>query len=204
MYKLTSFYSLVFIAYVYILSSAAWADSAETKFDDRFYVSKICTSYITRNDAEYCDDGYILKSETSTDGQTEETVLMDGIGGYGWNHISIGKIDADIYHVYIGCGSPCGVNMLFGRGSKEQDFGLYFDLDTKSRCTVEYDDSKKLWVVRRFFSDSEIILPSTYGISESAVQPKFSVEFDKKGNLIITDLMNNHDIKHLPNPCNND
>lgn len=94
--------------------------------------------------------------------------------------------------------------MIFGRGGKEQDFDLYFDLDAKSRCTVEYDDGKKLWVARHFFSDSEIILPSTYGISKSAIQPKFSVEFDKKGDLIITNLMNNHDIKHLPNPCKND
>ncbi|SJN20085.1 hypothetical protein CZ794_02585 [Psychrobacter sp. JB385] len=72
---------------------------------------------------------------------------MNGIGGYGWNHISINKIDADTYHVYVGCGSPCGANMIFGRGGKEQDFGLYFDLDAKSRYTVEYDDGKKLWAM---------------------------------------------------------
>lgn len=192
MHRFTYFYSLAFIICSGILSSTAWGKSAETAFDNSFYISKICTAYMSKDDHEYCDDGYILKSETIASGQTKETVLMNGIGGYGWNHISINKIDADTYHVYVGC------------GGKEQDFGLYFDLDAKSRCTIEYDDGKKLWVARHFFSDSEIILPSTYGISKSAIQPKFSVEFDKKGDLIITNLMNNHDIKHLPNPCKND
>lgn len=201
MYRATSFCSLIFIIYGCILSSTSWAKSAEPEFDDSFYMSKICTSYIT--DTEYCDDGYILKSETSADGQTKETVLMDGIGSYGWNHISIGKIDADTYQVYVGCGSPCGANMLFGRGGKEQGFGLYFDLNAKSRCTVEYDNDKKQWVARRFFSDREIILPSTYDRDASAfaAYPKYRVEFDKKERLIVKENFSDEVIQTLPNPC---
>ena len=204
MYRFASFYSLVFIIYGCILGSIAWSKPAETEFDDRFYMSKICTAYMSKDGHEYCDDGYILKSETLNNGEVIEAMLMDGMGAYGWNHTSLKKVDKDTYHVYVGCGSPCGANILFGRSDKKQNFGLYFDLNAKSRCTVEYDDGKKLWVARHFFSDRKMTLPSTYGISKSAIQPKFSVEFDKRGDLIITNLMNNHDIKHLPNPCKND
>ncbi len=31
--------------------------------------------------------------------------------------------------------------------------------------------------------------------------PKYNVEFDKKGNLVVTDFMGSNDTRHLPNPC---
>lgn len=201
MYKPNSLYSLVFIICSCILSSISWAEVAEPKFDASFYMSQICTSYITKNDVEYCDDGYILKSETLNNGEVIETVLMDGMGGYGWSHTSLKRIDKDTYHVYIGCGSPCGANMLFGRGSEEQYFDLYFDVDAKSRCTVEYDNDKSLWIARRFFSNKKITLPSTYGTNDSALYPNYNVEFDKKGRLIIQHYFEDKIVQTLPNPC---
>ncbi|SLJ84186.1 hypothetical protein [Psychrobacter sp. DAB_AL43B] len=201
MYKLTTHYSLVFIIYGCILSATSWAKSAEPEFDDSFYMSQICTSYITKNDVEYCDDGYILKSETLNNGEVIETVLMDGMGGYGWSHTSLKKIDKYIYHVYIGCGSPCGTNILFGLGGKKQNFDLYFDFDVKSRCTVEYDHDKNLWVARRFFSDRKIILPSTHGNNNSAIYPNYNVEFNEKGRLIIKHYFEDEIVQTLPNPC---
>lgn len=201
MYKLTSFFSLVFIICGCTLSATSWAISAEPKFDDRFYMSKICTSYIIKNDDEYCDDGYILKSETLKDGQVKETMLMDGMGGYGWNHTSLKRVDKDTYHVYIGCGNPCGANMLFGRGDEKQNFDLYFDFDTKSQCSVEYNNDQKLWIARHFFSNKEVALPSTHGNSESAIYPKYDVEFDKKGRLIVKKYFSEEVVQTLPNPC---
>ena len=201
MHKSILLRSLVILCYSCIFNNTLWAKTTELPLDDSFYMSKICTSYITKNDVEYCDDGYILKSETLNNGKVIEAVLMDEMGSYGWDHTSLKKIDKDTYHVYIGCGSPCGSNMLFGRGDKKQNFDLYFNFSAKSRCTVEYDNDKKLWVARRFFSDKKIVLPSTYGISKSAVQPKYDVEFDKKGGLIVTALMDSNDTFYLPNPC---
>ncbi|MBF4488646.1 hypothetical protein IOD06_01905 [Psychrobacter sp. N25K4-3-2] len=203
MYKLTPLYSLAFIIYGCILSSISWAEAAEPKFDTSFYMSKICTAYMSKDGHEYCNDGYILKSETFEDGQVKETMLMDGMGGYGWNHTSLKKIDKDTYHVYVyvGCGNPCGANMLFGRGGEEQYFDLYFDIDAKSRCTVEYDNDKNLWVARHFFSDKEVALPSTHGNSESAIYPKYDVEFDKKGHLIVKKNFSEEVVQTLPNPC---
>ena len=203
MYRATSFCSLIFIIYSCILSSTSWAKSTEPEFDNSFYISKICTSYMTQNDAEYCDDGYILKSETLANGQTKETVLMDGVDAYGWNHISINKIDTETYHVYVGCGTSCGANMLFGRDSKEQDFGLYFDRHANSRCTIEYDNDKKQWVARRFFSSKGNLLPLTYDSDEFAfaAYPKYRVEFDQKGRLIVKENFSDEVIQTLPNPC---
>ena len=201
MSNLTAFYLCNLLICGSIISTATVAKADELPFDDSFYLSTICTSLMTHEDNEYCDDGYILKSETLKDGNVIETVLMEGMGGYGWSHTGIDKIDANTYHVYFGCGSPCGANMLFGRGDKEQHFGLYFNFDAKSRCTVEYNQDKNLWIARQFFTDKKITLPSTYGISESAFMPKYNVEFDKKGNLVVTDFMGSNDTRHLPNPC---
>jgi len=201
MHKPTSLYSLVFIIYSCIFSSISLAEAAEPEFDASFYMSKICTAYMSKDGHEYCDDGYILKSETLNNGEVIEAVLMDGIGHYGWNHTSLKKIDKDTYHVYVGCGNPCGANMLFGRGGKEQYFDLYFDFDMKSRCTVEYDSEKSLWVARHFFSDKEVALPSTHGNSESATYPKYNVEFDKKRRLIVKEYFSEEVVQTLPNPC---
>ncbi len=44
-------------------------------------MSKICTAYIHKDGHEYCDDGYILKSETLNNGEVIEAMLMDGMGG---------------------------------------------------------------------------------------------------------------------------
>ena len=95
MYNFTSLSSLAFIIFGCILSATSWAKSAESKFDDRFYMSKICTAYMSKDGHGYCDDGYVLKSETLEGGQVKETLLMDGIGSYGWNHTSLKKIDKD-------------------------------------------------------------------------------------------------------------
>ncbi|OXL23752.1 hypothetical protein CAN34_06545 [Psychrobacter sp. DAB_AL32B] len=164
-------------------------------------MSKICTSYMSKDDHEYCDDGYILKSETLNDSEVIETVLMDGIGHYGWNHTSLKRIDKDTYHVYVGCGNPCGANMLFGRGGKEQYFGRYFDFDLKSQCSVGYNNDKQLWTASRFFSDKEIILPSTYNPDAFAAYPNYNVEFDKKSRLIIKHYFEDEIVQTLPNPC---
>ncbi len=201
MYKFTPLYALVFIIYGCIFSSISWAEAAEPKFDASFYMSKICTAYITKNDNEFCDDGYILKSETLNNGEVIETVLMDGIGHYGWNHTSLKKIDKDTYHVYIGCGNPCGANMLFGRGGKEQYFGRYFTFDLNSRCSVRYNNDKQLWTSSRFFSDKEIDFPSTYDPDAFAAYPKYNVEFDKKGRLIVKEYFSEEVVQTLPNPC---
>ena len=201
MYNFTSYSSLAFIIFGCIFSSISLAKASESKFDDSFYISKICTAYMNKDGHEYCDDGYILKSETLNNGEVIETVLMNGIGHYGWNHTSLKKIDKDTYHVYIGCGSPCGTNILFGRSGEEQYFDLYFDFDTKSRCTVEYDNDKSLWVARRFFSDRKIMLPSTHGTNDSAVYPNYNVKFDKKGRLIIKHDFEDEIVQTLPNPC---
>lgn len=201
MYKFTPFYTLVFIIYGCIFSSISWAEAAEPEFDASFYMSKICTAYMSKDGHEYCDDGYILKSKTLNNGEVIETVLMDDMGSYGWNHTSLKKIDKDTYHVYIGCGSPCGTNILFGRGDKKQNFDLYFDFDTKSQCSVEYNNDQKLWVARHFFSDKEVALSSTHGNSESAIYPKYDAEFDKKGRLIIKNHFSDEVVQILPNPC---
>lgn len=201
MYKPVSIYSLAFIICGCILSSISWAKAAEPKFNDSFYMSKICTAYMSKDGHEYCDDGYILKSKTLNNGEVIETVLMDDMGGYGWNHTSLKRIDKDTYHVYIGCGSPCGTNILFGRGDKKQNFDLYFDFDTKSQCSVEYNNDQKLWVARHFFSDKEVALSSTHGNSESAIYPKYNVEFDKKGRIIVKDYFSEKVVQTLSNPC---
>ncbi len=164
-------------------------------------MTQICTSYIVRDDLDYCDDGYLLKSETLSNGQVKETVSLEGIGHYGWNHTVITKIDADTYHVYVGCGNPCGANMLFGRGDKEQYFDLYFNFDPKSKCSVEYDSDKKMWVARRFFSDKTIELSQTHATGLSAMYPAYKVAFDKKGFLAMTEFYGEKIIKKLPNPC---
>ncbi|WP_201591291.1 hypothetical protein [Psychrobacter fozii] len=201
MYNFASLSSLAFIIFGCILSATSWAKSAESKFDDRFYMSKICTAYMSKDGHGYCDDGYVLKSETLEGGQVKETLLMDGIGSYGWNHTSLKKIDKDTYHVYIGCGNPCGANMLFGRGDKEQDFGRYFNFDLNSRCSVAYDHDKQLWMASRFFSDKEIALPFTYDPDAFAAYPKYNVEFDKKGHLIVKEYFSEEVVRTLPNPC---
>ena len=126
---------------------------------------------------------------------------MDGIGHYGWNHTSLKKIDKDTYHVYVGCGNPCGANMLFGRGSKEQYFGRYFTFDLNSRCSVGYNNDKQLWTASRFFSDKQIDFPSTYDPDAFAAYPKYNVEFDKKGRLIVKEYFSEEVVQTLPNPC---
>lgn len=201
MYNFTSLYSLAFVIFGCILSATSWAKSAESKFDDRFYMSKICTAYMSKDDHGYCDDGYVLKSETLEGCQVKETLLMDGIGSYGWNHTSLKKIDKDTYHVYVGCGNPCGANMLFGRGDKEQDFGRYFNFDLHSQCSVAYNHDKQLWTASRFFSDEEIALPFTYDPDAFAAYPKYNVEFDKKGRLIVKEYFSEEVVQTLPNPC---
>ncbi|MBH0086458.1 hypothetical protein I6E84_09535 [Psychrobacter sp. SCQQ22] len=201
MYNFTSLSSLAFIIFGCILSATSLAKSAEAEFDDRFYMSKICTAYMSKEDHGYCDDGYVLKSETLEGGQVKETLLMDGIGSYGWNHTSLKKIDKDTYHVYIGCGNPCGANMLFGRGDKEQNFGRYFNFDLNSQCSVAYNHDKQLWTASRFFSDKEIALPLTYDPDAFAAYPKYDVEFDKKGHLIVKEYFSEEVVQTLPNPC---
>ena len=201
MYNFTSYSSLAFIIFGCIFSSISLAKASESKFDDSFYISKICTAYMNKDGHEYCDDGYILKSETLNNGEVIETMLMDDMGGYGWNHTSLKKIDKDTYHVYIGCGSPCGTNILFGRGDKKQNFDLYFDFDTKSQCSVEYNNDQKLWVARHFFSDKEVALPSTYDPDAFAAYPKYNIEFDKKGGLIVKEYFSEEVVQTLPNPC---
>ena len=201
MYKPSSIYSLFFVIFAIFSGANAWTKTTEPSLSNNFYMAKICTSLVTRYDNEYCDDGYILQSETLKNGRTKETIVMEGMGGYGWEHTSLNKIDADTYHVYLGCGSPCGANMLFGRGGEQQDFDLYFDVDAKSRCTVEYISDKHVWVARRFFTDKAIVLPSTKGVSESAMYPKYSVEFDSKGRLEIKNLFEDKVVQTLPNPC---
>jgi len=201
MYNFTSYSSLAFIIFGCIFSSISLAKASESKFDDSFYISKICTAYMNKDGHEYCDDGYILKSETLNNGEVIETMLMDDMGGYGWNHTSLKKIDKDTYHVYIGCGSPCGTNILFGRGNKKQNFDLYFDFDTKSQCSVEYNNDQKLWVARHFFSDKEVALPSTYDPDAFAAYPKYNIEFDKKGGLIVKEYFSEEVVQTLPNPC---
>ena len=201
MYNFTSYSSLAFIIFGCIFSSISLAKASESKFDDSFYISKICTAYMNKDGHEYCDDGYILKSETLNNGEVIETVLMDDMGGYGWDHTSLKRIDKDTYHVYIGCGSPCGTNILFGRGDKKQNFDLYFDFDTKSQCSVEYNNDQKLWVARHFFSDKEVALPSTYDPDAFAAYPKYNIEFDKKGGLIVKEYFSEEVVQTLPNPC---
>lgn len=191
-----SIFSVFCLGFLFTISSLANPED----FNKTFYLTKVCTSYITEDNNEYCEDGYLLKSETS-EGEVKETVLMDGIGGYGWKHISFGKIDDNTLHVYVGCGSPCGSNILFGRDDKEQYFDLYFSYNANSQCSVEYDPNKKLWIARLFFSDKEIVLPSTYGPSNSAVYPKYDVEFDKKGRLIVKGYFEEETVQTLPNPC---
>ena len=74
------------------------------------------------------------------------------IGHYGWNHTSLKKIDKDTYHVYIGCGNPCGANILFGRGGqKDNTLAVYFTFDLNSQCSVGYNNDKQLWIASRFF-----------------------------------------------------
>lgn len=201
MLKQRSFYLISWLIYGCILGSNSWAKAADTNFDNSFYMSKICTSYLSREDHAYCDDGYIVKSEVSETGEPKETVLMEGIGSYGWNHIVIDKLDPDTYHVYVGCGSPCGAHMLFGRGGKEQHFGLYFNYDAKSRCSVEYDHDKSLWIARRFFSNKKIPLPATRAVGLSAMYPVYEMSFDSQSRLIMTHLWQEDIIKRSPNPC---
>ncbi|WP_201554176.1 hypothetical protein [Psychrobacter immobilis] len=201
MYNFTSYSSLAFIIFGCILSATSWAKAFESEFDDSFYMSKICTAYMSKDGHEYCDDGYILKSETLNDGNAREIVLMDGIGHYGWNHTSLKKIDKDTYHVYVGCGNPCGANMLFGRGDKEQYFGRYFNFELNSQCSVAYNHDRQLWTASRFFSDKEIALPSTYDPDAFAAYPKYNVEFNEKGGLIVKEYFSEEVVQTLPNPC---
>ena len=203
MHKSILLKSLAILFYGCIFNTTLWAKTTELPFDDSFYITTICTDFTTTEDQQYCNDGYMLRSETLSNGQVKETISLDGIGHYGWNHTSISKIDADTYHVYVGCGNPCGANMLFGRGNKEQYFDRYFKFDIKSKCSVEYDDDKKMWVARRFFSDKAIKLPFTYGIDDSATYPKYKLAFDKKSMLVMTDFYGEEIIKRLPNPCTN-
>ena len=81
MHRFTYFYSLAFVICSGILSSTAWGKSAETAFDNSFYISKICTAYMSKDDHEYCDDGYILKSETLNNSEVIEAMLMNGMDG---------------------------------------------------------------------------------------------------------------------------
>ncbi len=201
MHKSILLKSLVILCYSCIFNNTLWAKTTELPFDGSFYMTQICTDFKTREDQQYCNNGYLLKSETLSNGQVKETVSLNDIGHYGWNHITINKIDADTYHVYVGCGNPCGANMLFGRGDKEQYFDRYFDADIKSKCTVAYDSDKNMWVAHRFFSDKAIKLPSTYGIDDSKTYPTYKLVFDKKSILIMTDFYGEKIIKRLPNPC---
>lgn len=184
---------------MFLMSTHSSADFED--FDESFYITKICTSYLTRDDYNYCNDGYLLKSETLNTGEVKETILLEEIGSYGWSHTVVNKIDADTYHVYVGCGNPCGTNMLYGRGNKEQSFGRFFDYDLDSKCSISYDDNKKLWVGSKFFSDEEISLPSTKGTSKYAAYPNYDAKFDKKGDVIIKEYFSEELIKTLPNPC---
>lgn len=47
------------------------------KFDDSFYMTKICRSFKIMNTMEVCDDGYVLKIEKHANGSTVETIVMD-------------------------------------------------------------------------------------------------------------------------------
>lgn len=202
MHKSILLKSLLILCYSCVFNTTLWAKTTEMPYDNSFYMTKICTDFETREDIDYCNDGYMLRSETLSNGQVKETVSLDGIGNYGWNHIDINKIDSDTYHVYVGCGNPCGANMLFGRGDKEQYFGRYFDFDLISQCSVEYDIDKNLWVARRFFSDKAIELPLTYGIDDSATYPMYKLAFDKESMLLMTSFYGKETIKYLSNPCN--
>ena len=193
--------NLIIISLGLLFSSQLSAADSEFPFDESFYISKICTSYMTKDDFQFCDEGYLLKSETSKEGQVKETILLEDIGSYGWNHIVVNKIDNNTYHVYVSCGNPCGTHMLFGRGGKEQHFDRNFDYDVDSQCSVEYDYDKELWIARRFFSDHEIILSTTLGSSEPAVYPKYDIEFDRKGRVVVKDYFSEKTIETLPNPC---
>lgn len=200
--SMIAFYRFSLITTIFfslLINTSLSAHSQE--FDSSFYISKICTSYIIKDDNQYCDDGYLLKSETSKAGQVKEIKLLDGIGHYGWNHISINKIDKDTFHVYVGCGNPCGANILFGRGNKEQSFGRYFNYDLNSRCSVSYDENKTLWVSSRFFSDKVTVLPSTSGNNKSAAYPNYNVEFNDKGHMVIKEYFSEEVIQTLPKPC---
>lgn len=170
-------------------------------FDESFYITKICTSYLTRDDYNYCNDGYLLKSETLNTGEVKETILLEEIGSYGWSHTVVNKIDADTYHVYVGCGNPCGTNMLYGRGNKEQSFGREFNFHLDSQCSVSYDSKKQLWTASRFFADDVTALPSTYSPNKYAAYPSYNVEFDKNGRLTIKEYFSEEVIQALPNPC---
>ena len=198
------FISIVYFILVlcgYFLSSSSWAKTSETNFDNSFYIMKICKILINGDGYEGCEDGYILKGETLKNNKVKETVFMDELDGYAWDHTVINKIDLDTYLVHIGCGSSCGANMLIGRRDKVQYFDLYFNFDIKSKCTVEYNSDKNLWIARRFFSDKEIFLPSTHAVGMSVMYPKYNVEFDQKSNIIIKEFMEDKIIKRLPNPC---
>lgn len=201
MHKSILLKSFLILCYSCVFNTTLWAKTTELLYDNSFYMTKICTDFETRRDIDYCNDGYMLRSETLSNGQVKETVSLDGIGNYGWNHIDINKIDSDTYHVYVGCGNPCGANMLFGRGDKEQSFGRYFSFDLNSQCSVEYDHEEQMWIARRFFSDKEIKLPLTHGIDESATYPVYKLEFDSKGLLVMTNFYGEKTIKRLPNPC---
>lgn len=201
MHKSILLKSLLILCYSCVFNTTLWAKTAELAFDDSFYMTTICTDFKTKEDNQYCNDGYLLKSETLANGQVKETVSLDGIGHYGWNHIDINKIDADTYHVYVGCGNPCGANMLFGRDDKEQSFGREFDYDLNTKCSVSYDTNKRVWVASKFFLNKEILLSLTKGTSKYAAYPNYDVEFDKEGNLLIKEYFSEEVIKTLPNPC---
>ncbi|WP_207803944.1 hypothetical protein [Psychrobacter sp. JCM 18903] len=135
---------------------------------------------MSKDGHEYCDDGYILKSKTLNNGEVIETVLMDDMGSYGWNHTSLKKIDKDTYHVYIGCGSPCGTNILFGRGGKEQYFGRYFTFDLNSRCSVGYNNDKQLWTASRFFQIKKSIFLQPMTLTLLQLTPSTTSSLIKK------------------------
>lgn len=63
--------------------------------------------------------------------------------------------------------------------------------------------TKKQWVARRFFSNKESFLPSTYvpDAFTFATYPKYRVEFDQKGRLIVKENFSDELIQTLPNPC---
>lgn len=164
-----------------------------------FFLTKICTEQ--NEPYGECTKGYILKIEESGDRTVKESIFMDEYDGYGWSHTTITKLDENIYLFRLGCGSYCGGHILVGRNGREQSFDYWFVHDIVSKCAIEYDYNKNLWVVRPFFSDNAYELKQTYGGEKHAAIPKYDVKFIGNSTFI---TKNNFDdtIEYINNPCN--
>ena len=177
-------------------------NSEDNKSNHDFYLTKVCTAY-DKSHERYglCDKGYILKIETLVDGTIEESVFMDEYDGYAWSYTTIKRLKDDIYLFRLGCGNYCAGNILVGRYGQKQGFDYWFVYDRMRECALEYDDDKKLWVAKPFFSNSVYELPQTYGTSESAVMPRYNIEAVGNGMFIATDNFGDS-IEYIYNPCN--